>query len=70
VGIPQTSYLEKIITVGLNKDHSEVIHFKNPFKDPIQVIITLESNDTEALEVFKLLVKTKKADGKLTIQGL
>jgi hypothetical protein len=56
--------------VGLNKDHSEVIHFKNPFKDPIQVIITMESTDSEALEVFKLLLKTKKPDGKMTIQGL
>ena len=69
-GIPPTAYKEKIITVGLNKDHSEVVLFKNPFKDAIQVLVTMESTDDEALEVFKLLLKTKKHDGKLTIQGM
>jgi hypothetical protein len=47
-----------------------VIHFKNPFKDTIQVIISLESEDPEALEVFKLLLKTKKSDGRLMISGM
>ena len=30
----------------------------------------MESNDKEALEIFKLLLKTKKNDGRLMIQGL
>jgi hypothetical protein len=35
MGIAPTAYPERIITVGLNKDHSEMINFKNPFKDTI-----------------------------------
>ena len=30
----------------------------------------MESTDNEALEVFKLLIKTKKQDGRITIPGL
>lgn len=37
LGIPPTQFEPKLITTGLNKDCSSVIHFKNPFKDSIQV---------------------------------
>lgn len=38
IGTPPTQFEPKIVTIGLNKDFSSVILFKNPFKDPIQVI--------------------------------
>lgn len=42
MGVPPTEYEAKTVTVGLNKDISSVIHFKNPFKDPINVKIFLD----------------------------
>lgn len=35
MGIPPTTFEPKIVTIGLNKEFSSVILFKNPFKDPI-----------------------------------
>ena len=35
IGIPPTEFEGKHVSVGINKDVSSVIHFKNPFKDPI-----------------------------------
>lgn len=70
VGVAPTSYPEKILTVGLNKDYSEVLNFKNPFKESIQIIVSLVSEDPEVLEVFKILLKTKTKDNKITISGM
>ncbi|CAD8092149.1 unnamed protein product [Paramecium primaurelia] len=65
VGIPPTAFPEMTVTVGINKDYSDVIHFKNPFRDTIQVQIMIESDD----DAFQLLIK-KKNDTKTTIAGL
>jgi|APCry1669189034_1035192.scaffolds.fasta_scaffold591612_1 hypothetical protein len=35
MGIAPTPYPDRIITVALNKDFSEMINFKNPFRDII-----------------------------------
>lgn len=43
VGIPPTKFEPRLISVGLNKDFSTIIHFKNPFKESINVTITMEA---------------------------
>ena len=43
IGIPPTKFEPRLISVGLNKDFSSTIHFKNPFKENINVNITLEA---------------------------
>lgn len=35
IGISPTPFEPRIVSVGLNKDYSSTIHFKNPFKEPI-----------------------------------
>jgi len=40
------------VTIGLNKDFSSVILFKNPFKDPIQVNVLLEGDDESVKDVL------------------
>ncbi|KAM3143753.1 Encoded by [Paramecium bursaria] len=69
LGIPPTVFSETTVTIGINKDYSDVINFKNPFKETIQVTIQLESEDQACLEAFQLLLK-KKTEQKTTIQGL
>lgn len=69
MGIPPTKFPELTVTVGINKDYSDVIHFKNPFRDTIQVMITIESTDENLEEAFQLLLK-RKNDSKTTIPGL
>ena len=49
--------------MGLNKDYSSTIHFKNPFKETINVTIAMDAFG-ENKEVFKLL--TKKGDSSKT----
>ncbi|KAL4498636.1 hypothetical protein ABPG72_019754 [Tetrahymena utriculariae] len=66
IGIPPTKFEPRLISVGLNKDFSTTIHFKNPFKENINVTITLEATG-ENKEVFKLLTKTKKNEGEKSI---
>lgn len=34
-GLPPTKFPATTVSIGLNKDYSSVIHFKNPFKEPI-----------------------------------
>lgn len=38
-GLPPTKFPPTTVSIGLNKDYSSVIHFKNPFKEPIQVAV-------------------------------
>lgn len=57
MGIPPTKFEPRLISVGLNKDFSSTIHFKNPFKESISVTVTLEA-EGDNKEVFKLLTKT------------
>mmetsp|Transcript_1130 Transcript_1130/g.164 ORF Transcript_1130/g.164 Transcript_1130/m.164 type:complete len:96 (+) Transcript_1130:540-827(+) len=61
MGISPTPFEPRIVSVGLNKDYSSTIHFKNPFKENISVSISMEA-EAENLEVFKLLTKSKKGD--------
>ena len=57
--------------MGLNKDFSSTIHFKNPFKEPINVTVTMETEGDNS-EVFKLLTKSKKNEAKtvMTVPGM
>lgn len=43
VGIPPTKFEPQLISVGLNKDFSTTVHFKNPFKETINVTVSLEA---------------------------
>lgn len=61
VGIAPTPFEPLVVSIGLNKDYSSTIHFKNPFKETINVTISLDANQ-ENEEVFKLLMKIKKED--------
>jgi len=65
VGMPPTKFDPLILRCGLHKDLSQSINFKNPFKDPITVTITLEAGDKNK-EVFQLLLRKNK----VTVQGL
>ena len=62
IGIPPTKFEPIVVSVGLNKDYSSTIHFKNPFKENINVYVTMES-EGQSQEVFKLLTKSKKGGG-------
>jgi len=53
----------------MNKVHSEMVNFKNPFKETIHVLVSIESPDAQALEVFNLLLKNKNKDGRIGISG-
>lgn len=57
------------MSIGLNKDYSTVVHFKNPFKEPIMVNINLEALGPNE-EVFKLLMKKPKNNDKVTVPGM
>ncbi|EAR97253.2 flagellar associated protein (macronuclear) [Tetrahymena thermophila SB210] len=59
-GLPPTNFDTKIITIGLNKDYSSVLNFKNPFKDPVQVRIFIDTKDVKVLDVIKLLKRGKE----------
>ena len=65
VGVPPTQFEPRVQSCGLHKDLSQSINFKNPFKDPITVIITLEAVDRNK-EVFQLLLRKNK----VTVPGL
>lgn len=56
IGISPTPFDARIVSVGLNKDYSSTIHFKNPFKENISISISLEAEGENA-DVFKLLTK-------------
>ena len=64
-GIPPTKFDIQNVSGSLNRDSSAMINFKNPFKDPINVSLTLEANE-ESKKVFEILLKKTK----LTIGGL
>lgn len=65
MGIPPTEFEPKRISIDLNKDISSVIHFKNPFKDPINIKIFLDVKDSEVYDVLKLLMKNAKEEAKI-----
>lgn len=56
LGISPTPFEPRVVSVGLNKDYSSTIHFKNPFKDTIPISISMEA-EGENCDVFKLLTK-------------
>jgi hypothetical protein len=65
MGVPPTEYEPKRLSVGLNKDVSSVIHFKNPFKDAIQIKIFLDVREQEVIDVIRLLTKNYREDTKI-----
>ena len=65
VGLPPTKFDPRVVSCGLHKDLSQSINFKNPFKDPITVSITLEAFDKNK-DVFQLLLRKNK----IQVQGL
>ena len=69
--MPPTKFNDRIVSAELNKDFSSTIHFKNPFKESINVTVTMEA-DEQNQEVFKLLTKSKKNDTKtvLNVPGM
>lgn len=66
-GIPPTKYEPKTVTIGLNKDHTTLINFKNPFKDIITCRVFLESSDPLVKDVIWLLHKGKGPDNQIVI---
>eukprot|EP01017_Pseudomicrothorax_dubius_P047657 TRINITY_DN8583_c0_g1_i5.p1 TRINITY_DN8583_c0_g1~~TRINITY_DN8583_c0_g1_i5.p1 ORF type:complete len:454 (+),score=135.08 TRINITY_DN8583_c0_g1_i5:255-1616(+) len=64
LGLPPTKYEPKLVAGALNKDVSGTINFKNPFKEPINVIISMEA-EGKSRKVFDLLLKKTKT----TING-
>lgn len=66
-GLPPTKFPATTVSIGLNKDYSSVIHFKNPFKDPITVKVELEAEGHNA-EVFRLLTSGKS--DKILVPGM
>ena len=70
VGVPPTEFEPKRISIDLNKDVSSVIHFKNPFKDPINIKIFLDVQDQGVYDVLKLLTKNQKDETKIQVSGL
>ena len=71
IGVPPTKFNDRIVSAELNKDFSSTIHFKNPFKESINVTVTMEA-DEQNQEVFKLLTKSKKNETKtvLNVPGM
>lgn len=59
IGIPPTKFPETKITGSLNKQSSNSIVFKNPFRDRIAVSINLEAEGSNK-EVFELVMKKNK----------
>jgi hypothetical protein len=71
-GLPPTKFPATTVSIGLNKDYSSVIHFKNPFKEPIQVQISMDAEGHNA-NVFKLLVANRKGKSetdKVLVPGM
>lgn len=66
-GLPPTLFPARNIYSTLMNEVSEIILFKNPFKDPIQVNIQLVTFDSKSESAFSLLSKKKE---KTTMPGL
>jgi len=60
MGLPPTKFDAKMITGALLKDLSSTITFKNPFKETINVIISIDYPDEESKEALQLLIKKPK----------
>ena len=65
-GLAPTQYETKYITGALNKDQSTMVHFKNPFKDSITVVVSMQYPEELSKDVLQLLLKKTK----ITIPGL
>lgn len=50
--MPPTNFDEIEVTCLLNNDYSDMISFKNPFKDSINVVISLEASTEESRKAF------------------
>lgn len=60
VGLPPTKFDPKVINGALFKDLSSTITFKNPFKETINVIISIEHSNELSKEALQLLIKKPK----------
>ena len=69
--MPPTKFNDHIVSAELNKDFSSSKHFKNLFKENINVTVSMEA-DEQNQEVFKLLTKSKKNETKtvLNVPGM
>ena len=60
MGLPPTKFEPKMLTGALYKDLSSTITFKNPFKESINVIISIEYPNDLSKEALQLLIKKPK----------
>lgn len=60
MGLPPTKFEPKVINGALFKDLSSTITFKNPFKETINVIISIEHSNDLSKEALQLLIKKPK----------
>lgn len=65
VGIPPTEYPEKKVESLLNNEETTMIVFKNPFKDTIPAVISIECTGEHNKTAWTLLLKKTK----LTLPG-
>lgn len=59
-GLKPTKFPVQLIHGALNKEYTGNVNFKNPFKDKISVIISLEAERKRDFDAFSLLSKKKK----------
>ena len=59
MGVPPTRFKETTISGSLGKQTTNSITFRNPFRDPISVLVLLESEDNHK-DVFSLVMKKSK----------
>ena len=60
MGMPPTKFEPKVINGALFKDLSSTITFKNPFKETINVFISIEYANELSKEALQLLIKKPK----------
>ena len=66
-GLPPTKFDTKVLSCPLSRDISSTINFKNPFKEPITVLVSMEfEKDKKEEGVFQLLLKKNRT----TVPGL
>lgn len=59
-GLPPTDFDPIEVSCLLNNDFSDMISFKNPFREVISVLITMETETEEDKKAFNLLLKKNK----------
>lgn len=60
-GLPPTDYNPIEVSCLINNDFSDMISFKNPFREAINVLISMETSNDEDKKAFNLLLKKNKA---------